>query len=146
ADSTHREPLHIESFPCADGQGLTDYLPADYYDVHVEIWDGAKVLAQSPTEHMDVLGKSPEFAATIYVDAGFIDADWTPCANDGTTVLEVTGADTVADTFISCTAGHVTAGPYRDGTYSVVFSLGADQHALSDVAVTGSDVTHLGAF
>jgi hypothetical protein len=154
ADPTHPESIDIESFPCTDGQAVTNYLPADYYNVHFEIWDGTKVLAQSPPVYMDVLGLNPEASARIYVDAGFIDVDWTPCASDpsGTSAF-LTVTPTVPnpdfsedDTFISCTAGQLSAGPYRDGTYSVVFGLGADRHPFASLAVTGSDVTHLGRF
>src|SRR6266481_5047243 len=56
SDPQHPESLDIESFPCTDGQAITGYLPADYYNVHLEVWDGTKVLMSSPPVYMDVLG------------------------------------------------------------------------------------------
>lgn len=143
--------LEIASFPCSDGQGVTGYLPADYYNVHLEVWDGTKALAQSPPVYMDVLGLAPEASATFYVDAGFIDVAWTPCADDPTgtgAVLEVTPTTpsdiSVSDTYTSCTAGALTGGPFRDGTYSVTFGVGDDHHSFDGVVVEGYGVTDLG--
>jgi hypothetical protein len=111
----------VDEFPCEDGAGVTSYLPGDTYLSSIEIVaaDG-KLLASSPPQLEEVTSFNPLLTANIFIDAGYADASWTPCADPTEQLdvrLDLDGPAQVA-TFINCAVGNIVSPAVPPGTYT----------------------------
>jgi hypothetical protein len=109
------------------------------------------VVAASVEETVPVTSFNPILIADIYVDAGYVEADWTPCKASGEAQaldvrLDLTSS-TTTNVFVSCSAGRVVSPAMKPGTYAVMLTDGTFTQTFDDVVVTAPNkVTRLGTF
>ncbi|MEP6860657.1 MAG: hypothetical protein ABJE66_08565 [Deltaproteobacteria bacterium] len=153
-DPARPDVRHVDTFPCTAGFGTSTYLSADSYVSWIEIHDGDKLLASSIPETVPVTSFGPILTADIYIDAGYIEADWNPCAStDGAPEQLDVRLDVLHDgkftagEFVACSAGRAVSPALPPGTYSAMLSDGTFSTTLDDIVVEAPNkVTRLGRF
>ncbi|CAN5419229.1 hypothetical protein BH11MYX1_BH11MYX1_48620 [soil metagenome] len=146
-DPAQPDVRHVDEFPCADGAGVSAYLPAESYITWVEILAGEKIVASSLEEPVSVTSFNPISISEIYVNAGYVEASWDACSgpDDGSLGVRLdVGSST---TWTSCHAGRVGSPPLPPGSYPVAFRTETIAQTLDHVEVaTANRVTHLPGF
>jgi cysteine-rich repeat protein len=122
---------YVDMFPCIDGAGNTQSLPAGRYRVKIEIDDLQQPFATSLPEDVTLTAGATDVDADIYTDAGYFAAQWQlqtmtgqpmSCAVAGANEVDIITNDGGGDQLFPfvCGAPGGIAGPLRDGSNYMV--------------------------